>query len=56
MVYIHGGGFIMGASFKYSPDLFIENDVILVTLNYRLGVFGRLLLTIANINKNFNNL
>lgn len=47
MVWIHGGGFFMGsgnASF-YGPDHIIRKDVVLVTLNYRLGVLGKLLIS-----------
>jgi len=42
MVYIHGGAFIMGggASYFFGPNYLLENDVVLVTFNYRLGVFG----------------
>ncbi|XP_063925261.1 juvenile hormone esterase-like [Zophobas morio] len=40
MLFIHGGAFIEGWSLDYQPDLFIDNEVILVTINYRLGVFG----------------
>jgi para-nitrobenzyl esterase len=42
MVWIHGGGFIMGAgSFpSYDGAAFARKGVILVTLNYRLGRFG----------------
>ncbi|KAJ3652281.1 hypothetical protein Zmor_018259 [Zophobas morio] len=40
MLFIHGGAFIVGWSLHYPPDLFIDNEVILVTINYRLGVFG----------------
>jgi len=42
MVYLHGGAFIMGggASFFFGPNYLLENDVILVTFNYRLGAFG----------------
>uniref|UniRef100_A0A336KGN9 Carboxylic ester hydrolase n=1 Tax=Culicoides sonorensis TaxID=179676 RepID=A0A336KGN9_CULSO len=42
MVYIHGGRFatMSGTPFYYGPDYLIENGVILVTLNYRLGAFG----------------
>ncbi|RZC41516.1 COesterase, Abhydrolase 3 and/or Peptidase S9 domain containing protein [Asbolus verrucosus] len=42
MVYIHGGGFIN----RYSPnedsgpDYLLEKNVIVVTFNYRLGIFG----------------
>ncbi|CAL8125463.1 unnamed protein product [Orchesella dallaii] len=41
MVWIHGGAFILGDGNGYEPNYFMESeDVILVTLNYRLGVFG----------------
>ena len=44
MVWIHGGGFVRGNGGKdfYGPDFFMssENPVILVTLNYRLGILG----------------
>ena len=42
MVYVHGGAFIMGggASYFFGPNYLIENDVVLVTFNYRLGAFG----------------
>jgi carboxylesterase type B len=41
MAFIHGGGFVDGASESFQPDLFINNEVILVTINYRIGAFGR---------------
>lgn len=42
MVFIHGGGFIIGNSkySSYGPEFLLDHDVIVVTLNYRLGVFG----------------
>ncbi|CAL8125459.1 unnamed protein product [Orchesella dallaii] len=41
MVWIHGGAFIFGDGGGYGPEYFMESeDVILVTFNYRLGVFG----------------
>ncbi|XP_034947990.1 esterase FE4-like [Chelonus insularis] len=42
MVWIHGGGFIFGSGDDdfYGPDYFIERDVVLVTINYRVGVLG----------------
>lgn len=40
MVWIHGGAFVMGAGSLYQPHYFMNEDVILVTINYRLGVFG----------------
>nr|AAC36245.1 carboxylesterase [Anisopteromalus calandrae] len=42
MFYIHGGGFIFGSGndFFYGPDFLMRKDIVLVTFNYRLGVFG----------------
>ncbi len=42
MVWIHGGGFIAGAGSepRYSGSALVSKGVILVTLNYRLGLFG----------------
>ncbi|CAL8090392.1 unnamed protein product [Orchesella dallaii] len=40
MVYIHGGLFHVGGSNFAGPKYFMDEDVILITLNYRLGVFG----------------
>lgn len=42
MVWIHGGGFFAGAGDElfYGPDYIVLKDVVLVTLNYRLGVLG----------------
>ncbi|HEY2050429.1 MAG TPA: carboxylesterase family protein [Caulobacteraceae bacterium] len=39
-VWIHGGGFIGGAGFRYDGTQFAEDGVVLVTLNYRLGRLG----------------
>lgn len=42
MVYIHGGGFTFGSGNEdmHGPDYLIERDIILVTINYRVGIFG----------------
>ncbi|XP_055301656.1 esterase B1-like [Sitodiplosis mosellana] len=42
LVYIHGGAFTEGSGNDdmFGPDFLIEQRVILVTLNYRLGIFG----------------
>lgn len=43
MVWIHGGGFIIGSEFSYTNDgrfLASYGDVVVVSINYRLGVFG----------------
>ncbi|KAJ1529202.1 hypothetical protein ONE63_006006 [Megalurothrips usitatus] len=41
-VFIHGGGFIAGNgdASLYGADYLVELGVVVVTLNYRLGVFG----------------
>lgn len=42
MVWIHGGGFYFGSANDtfYGPDYLIKKDIVLVTVNYRLGVLG----------------
>lgn len=42
MFWIHGGAWISGKTdgFYKRPDLMIEEDVIVVTFNYRLGPLG----------------
>lgn len=41
MVWLHGGGFTTGAGSQYDAKrLATQGDVIVVTVNYRLGVFG----------------
>jgi len=40
MFWIHGGGFALGSSNEYDHPTLLEEDVILVTINYRLGAFG----------------
>lgn len=45
MVFIHGGAFLAGSSNSqmYGPEFYMaEENVILVTFNYRLGIFGKL--------------
>ena len=43
MVWIHGGGFVMGEGDTtpvYAPDYLLDQQVVLVTINYRVGPFG----------------
>ena len=44
MVWIHGGGFIMGSgngeTYLYGPKYLMDKDIVLITINYRLGPFG----------------
>jgi para-nitrobenzyl esterase len=41
MVWIHGGSLVIGAGSEYDPTPLVENgNVIVVTINYRLGLLG----------------
>lgn len=43
MVYIHGGGNIIGSGhseYEAGPQYLLDHDVVMVTFNYRLGAFG----------------
>ncbi|KPI91729.1 Esterase FE4 [Papilio xuthus] len=49
MVFIHGGGFVVGNGIlenEHGPDFLIEHNVVIVTINYRLSVLGFLCLDI----------
>ena len=43
MVWIHGGRFYMGSGNTnlHGPDHLMSEDVVLVTINYRLGALGQ---------------
>lgn len=42
LIWIHGGGFVFGEANRdwHGPDYFMQKDVVLVTIQYRLGVLG----------------
>ena len=42
MFWIYGGGFQQGDGnyLTYGPDFFLNENVIVVTVNYRVGIFG----------------
>ncbi|XP_074031433.1 juvenile hormone esterase isoform X3 [Leptinotarsa decemlineata] len=44
LFWIHGGGYLFGSgAFQYyNPKFFIDADVVVVTINYRLGPFGKI--------------
>ncbi|XP_065167848.1 esterase B1-like [Atheta coriaria] len=44
MVYIHGGGYYVGSgnSLSYGPEFLMTEDIVLVTVDYRLGYLGAL--------------
>lgn len=41
MVWFHGGGFVSGAGSFYGPEHLLDEDIVLVTVNYRLGPIGK---------------
>ncbi|XP_063223164.1 pyrethroid hydrolase Ces2a-like [Bacillus rossius redtenbacheri] len=54
MVWIHGGAFVLGSgdSDMYGPDYLVAEDVVLVTINYRLGALGFLYLEGCDVTGN----
>ncbi|XP_047472574.1 esterase E4-like isoform X1 [Penaeus chinensis] len=40
MVYIHGGGYFAGSADKYPPHVLLNEDIVMVSLQYRLGIMG----------------
>lgn len=52
MVYIHGGAFVTGSNTTnlLSPDFLLMADVVVVTMNYRLGALGFLSLNDESLN------
>jgi carboxylesterase type B len=44
MVYIHGGAFAFSSGDIYGAKYFMDQSVLLITFNYRLGALGWLLL------------
>lgn len=54
IVNFHGGGYLEGSGNDdfWGPDFLINENVILVTLNYRLGIFGFLSLGTADYSGN----
>jgi carboxylesterase type B len=42
MVWIHGGAFIAGSgtSVMFGPDHLLTEDIVFVSINYRLGILG----------------
>lgn len=41
MIWIHGGGFYSGSAQQYGPAHLIKNNIIVVTIQYRLGSLGK---------------
>uniref|UniRef100_A0A2A4JU07 Carboxylic ester hydrolase n=1 Tax=Heliothis virescens TaxID=7102 RepID=A0A2A4JU07_HELVI len=53
MVWIHGGGFLGGSASQYDgPEFLLRNDVIVVSINYRLGPYGFMCLDLPEVSGN----
>lgn len=54
LVWIYGGGFQIGFSgrYVYGPKYLVRNDVILVTVNYRVGPYGFMCLDTPDVSGN----
>lgn len=54
LFYIHGGGYVEGASNNElnGADFLLEQRIILVTVNYRLGIYGFLSLDTPELSGN----
>ncbi|KAL7646027.1 UNVERIFIED_CONTAM: hypothetical protein RMT77_002928 [Armadillidium vulgare] len=40
MVFIHGGAFVLGSANEYQPYILMNEDIVLVVIQYRVGIFG----------------
>lgn len=49
IAFIHGGGFIGGTAMNHGPEYLMDRDIVLVTIQYRLGAFGFMALEIPDI-------
>jgi len=51
MFWIAGGGYFAGTGgiSLYGPQYLLDKDIVLVTLNYRLGILGILFISVTDI-------
>ncbi|KAJ8717515.1 hypothetical protein PYW08_005914 [Mythimna loreyi] len=50
LVFIHGGAYYYGSKWHYDPEFLVKKNVIVIIVNYRLGVLGFLCLhNVANL-------
>ncbi|XP_069989032.1 juvenile hormone esterase isoform X2 [Penaeus vannamei] len=40
MVWIHGGAYLAGGAYEYRPHVLMNHDIVLVVLQYRVGIMG----------------
>ena len=53
MFWIHGGAFSLGRALEYQPNRYMEHDIVLVEIQYRLGPLGALFLGLLKIKRIF---
>ncbi|XP_075972704.1 juvenile hormone esterase-like isoform X2 [Anticarsia gemmatalis] len=49
LVWFHGGGFARGSAGEYGVSNLVKHDVVVVTVNYRLGPYGFMCLDIPTV-------
>ena len=42
MFWIHGGAFSLGQAIEYVPTRYMDHDIVLVVIQYRLGPLGEM--------------
>lgn len=52
IAYIHGGGFEGGTAINHGPEYLMDRDIVLVTIQYRLGAFGFMGVGTADVSGN----
>lgn len=40
LVFFHGGSYEIGAAAQYTPEYFLDKDIVLVVVQFRVGLFG----------------
>lgn len=40
MVFLHGGGHMSGGAMEYPPHVLLNHEIVLVVVQYRLGMLG----------------
>lgn len=48
LFWIHGGAFMFGSANSFGPKYVMDKDVILVSVNYRVGPLGKISITNNN--------
>ena len=43
IVYLHGGEYKVGSKYIKYPEQLVDSQTIVVSINYRLGIFGKMM-------------